>query len=171
MRAAQRTCFANYMDNANLARLMCDEELLACVQNTLLNIADVNKEYVSILKRYHVEVTDSANYKTNLKDLIKGRLPNVQFVKTTRKNEPEAIVLDNTVSKAVEERAYSIDAVDVQKLASLVRNEIMQYRDWSFSGCFENFGNPPLIPFLLFHILFGKKYALSVHPSKQKWIR
>ena len=37
----------------------------------------------------------------------------------------------------------------------MLRNELMNHRDWSFNGNFEDFQNPPLLQFFLTHLLFG----------------
>ena len=89
-------------------RSLCDEELLISVENSLadengqLSIADVNDAYLSIMRRYQIEINEGGNYKKYLKHLIIVRIPNAQFVKSLRKNEPEDIVLQSTLSKAVD---------------------------------------------------------------------
>ena len=65
-------------------------------------MGEVNDAYLLILKRYHVEVDETTNYRKHLKHLITEHLPNAQFVKSFRKNEPDNIVLPKTVSKAME---------------------------------------------------------------------
>ena len=82
---------------------VCDEHLLLSIQTTLidgvtLNMGEVNDAYLLILKRYHVEVDETTNYRKHLKQLITEYLPNAQFVKSFRKNEPDNIVLPKTVN-------------------------------------------------------------------------
>ena len=43
----------------------------------------------------------------------------------------------------------------LQSTANMLRNEIMEYRNWSFNGNFEDFKNPPLFQFFLTY-LFGR---------------
>ena len=62
----------------------------------------VNDAYLLILNRYHVEVDETTNYRKHLKHLITEHLPNAQFVKSFRKNEPDKIVLPKTVSKSMD---------------------------------------------------------------------
>ena len=145
---------------------LCDEELLISIQNTLtgddvtLSMAEVNEEYVSLLKWHQVCLTESANYKKHLKTLIAERLPNVQFVKSVRRNEPESIVLPTAVSKAMEIRSSMLDnegtISQLRSTSQMLRNELMNHRDWSFNGNFEDFQNPPLLQFFLTHLLFGR---------------
>ena len=106
LRSAQRTFTTVFHSNVLVIRTVCDEQLLLSIQNTLsdgvtLNMGEVNEAYLLILKRYHVEVDETTNYHTHLKQLITEHLPNAQFVKSFRKNEPDNIVLPKSVSKAM----------------------------------------------------------------------
>ena len=58
-----------------------------------LNMGELNDAYLLMLKRYHVEVDETTNYRKHLKQLIAEHLPNAQFVKLFCKNEPDNIVL------------------------------------------------------------------------------
>ena len=67
LRYAQRT-FSADCESASVKQVVrspCDEELVLAVQNTLeddsaiLNMAEVNDTYVTILKRYSMETTES----------------------------------------------------------------------------------------------------------------
>ena len=123
-------------------------------------MSEINEEYLSLLKWHQVCLTESENYKKHLKNLISERLPNVQFIKSVRKNEPESIVQPTAVSKAMEIRASLLDNEDkisqLQSTANMLRNEMMEYRNWSFNGNFEDFKNPPLLQFFLTYLLFGR---------------
>ena len=107
LRSAQRTFTPVFHSNVPVIRNVCDERLLLSIKNTLsdgvtLNIGEVNDAYLLILQRYHVEVDETTNYRKHLKQLNTEYLPNAQFVKSFRKNEPDNIVLPETVSKAIE---------------------------------------------------------------------
>ena len=110
-RSAQRTYTPVFHSNVLVIRTICDEQLLLSIQNTLsdgvtLNIGEVNDAYLLILKkRYHVEVDETTNYRKHLKQLNTEYLPNAQFVKSFRRNEPDNIVLPKTVSKAIKIRS------------------------------------------------------------------
>ena len=78
---------------------------LLLVIGVTLNMGELNDAYLLILKRYHVEVDETTNYRKHLKQLITEHLPNTQFLKSFRKNEPDNIVLPKTVSKAMESRS------------------------------------------------------------------
>ena len=68
-------------------------------------MGEVNDAYLLILKRYHVEVDETTNYRKHLKQLNTDYLQNAQFVKSFRKNDPDNIVLPKTVSKAMKIRS------------------------------------------------------------------
>ena len=94
----QRTFTPVFHSNVQVIRTVCDEQLLLSIQNTLsdvvtLNMGEVNDAYLLILKRYHVEVDETTNYRKHLKQLNTEYLSNDQFVKSFRKNEPDNIVL------------------------------------------------------------------------------
>lgn len=74
-------------------------------------MARINEEYMSTFKRYQIELTEPANYKKHLETLLKERLPNIQFVKSMRRNEPEKLVLTLAVTKPVEQKLWWIIAV------------------------------------------------------------
>lgn len=109
LRNAQRTFKPIEMCSVNqLIHSACEEQLLLSVQNSLtdddaiLSMAEVNSTYVSILNRYRVQISETANYRKHLKKLLSERLPSVQFVKSLRKNEPDRIVLPRAVSKGID---------------------------------------------------------------------
>ena len=60
----------------------------------------------------------------------------------------------------MEIRASLLDNEDkisqLQSTANMLRNEMMEYRNWSFNGNFEDFKNPPLLQFFLTYLLFGR---------------
>ena len=111
LRSAQRTFTPVFHSNVQMIRTVCDEQLLLSIQNnlsdgvTLMNMGEVNDAYLFILKRYHVEVDKTTNYRKHLKQLNTEYLPTAQFVKSFRKNQPDSIVLPKTVSKAMEIRS------------------------------------------------------------------
>ena len=179
MRYAQRTFSADceIASVKQVVRLACDEELVLAIQNTLtddstnLTVAEVNDTYVAILKRYSMVITESGNYRKYLKHLLSERLPNLQFVKSLLKNEPDKVVLPAAVSKAIDVLSSQMDSKDtiehLETMAQMLRREIIQHRKWSFTGNFEDFSNPPLLQFFLTHLLFGS-HALHVSGMRDK---
>lgn len=65
-------------------------------------MAEVNGTYVTILKKYSMEITSSGNYRKYLKQLLSERLPNLQFVKSLRKSEPDKVFLPAAVSRTID---------------------------------------------------------------------
>ena len=142
-------CWAN--SNVQVIRTVCDEQLLLSIQNTLsdgvtLHMGEVNDGYLLILKRYHLEVDETTNYRKHVKQLNTEYLPIAQFVKSFRKNEPDNIVLPKTVSKAMEIRSTLLNNGEIigqlKNMADILREEMMQHQNWSFNRSFEDFENP-----------------------------
>jgi len=161
LRYAQRT-FSDSVSKDKITREICDELLLLSVKASLsvggvvLSMNDINDEYVSILEEYHIEQLYCGNHKKYLKELIQEYLPNVEFVKSVRKNESEKVILSKSISQAVEHAAAQNTSVNaLVSLANGLRDEIMSHRHWKFSGDLSNFKNPPMLQFFLNQLLFG----------------
>ena len=106
LRSAQRTFTPVFHSNVQVIRTLCDEQLLLSIQTTLsdgvtLNMGELNDAYLLILETYHVEVDETTNYHKHMKQLITEHLPNAQFIKSFRKNEPDNIVLPTAVSNRI----------------------------------------------------------------------
>ena len=153
LRSTQRTFTPVFHSNVQEIRTVCDEQLLLSIQNTLsdgvtLNMGEVNDVYLLTLKRYHIQVDETTNYCKHLKQLNTEYLPNAaQFVKSFRKNEPDNIVLPKKpVSKAMEIRSTLLNNGEIigqlKNMADILREEMMQHRNWMFNGSFEDFDNP-----------------------------
>lgn len=166
LRTAQRTSSTKiHHDNELLIRSLCDEQLILAIQNTLkdkdvtLDMAQVNDAYLSILKRYHMDIDETTNYRKYLKKIISELLPDVQFVGSLRRNEPDKLVRSTVVSKAIDLRLSMMENDQeigkLKNVANLLRAEIMQKRSWSFTGTFDNFENPSKLQFFLSLLLFG----------------
>ena len=168
LRSAERTFTPVFHSNVQVIRTVCDEQLLLSSQNNLsdgvtLNMGEVNDAYLLILKIYHVEFDETTNYRKHLKQLNTEYLSNAQVVKSFRKNEPDNIILPKTVSKAMEIRSTLLNNGEIigqlKNMADILREEIMQHRNWSFNGSFEDFENPhyTVLQFFLSHLLFGRQ--------------
>ena len=93
--------------------------------------------------------------------MITNHLPIAQIIKPLRKNEPETVIIDSVLTKAMEFHSQFLDdgaTISVlKKAANILRQEILQdsHRGWSFSGNFDGFQNPPPLQFFLSRLLFG----------------
>ena len=164
LQTAQRTSTMKKDDDASIIRSLCDEELIGMVQNTLmndtaLNMIQVNDMYLSILQRYDADIIDSRNYRRHLKWIIQERLPNIQFTSSIRQYEPDVLTQSSVIKSAIDLKLSLMDnskqIESLKKSADLLREEITQKRDWSFTGTFDNFKNPSLLQFFITHLLFG----------------
>ena len=170
---AKRTCNQANIDDMTGIRSLCDEEFLLIVQNTLVSedvsvtMAELNDEYFSVLERYQVQVSSTENYRKHPKNLITERLPNVHVIKPVRKNEPEKVVFQATLSKAIEYQSSMLDSGELignlNNIADILREEMLQHRGWSFKDSFEDFENHPLLQFFIGRLLFSK-HVLEPQP-------
>lgn len=79
-----------------------------------------------------------------------------QFVKSLRKNEPDNLVLPKAFSKSMEALLDADDKIgQLKMMAIMLRQEITEFRKWSFDGNFDDFANPPMLQFFLTHLFFG----------------
>ena len=75
-----------------------------------------------------------------------------------RINEPESKVLPTAVSKAMEIRSSMLDnegtISQLKSTAQMLRNELMNHRDWSFNGNFKDLKNLAVLQFFLTFLSF-----------------
>ncbi|KAG0727305.1 hypothetical protein GWK47_034937 [Chionoecetes opilio] len=112
------------------------------------------------LKRYRVDVNESENYRKYLKRLISERLPEVKFVTSLRRNEPDRLVLSTAVTMAMDYRSSMMTDDEIvghlKNVANLLREEMLQQRSWScLQAASVIFENPSLLQFFMSHLLFG----------------
>ncbi|KAG0730221.1 hypothetical protein GWK47_028686 [Chionoecetes opilio] len=144
LRSAQRISTRTDHSNVPLIRSVCDAQLVLAIQNTLsdedvtLSMAEVNDAYLSILKRYRVDVNESENYRKYLKRLISERLPEVKFVTSLRRNEPDRLVFSTAVTMAMDYRSSMMNDDEIvghlKNVANLLREEMLQQRSWSLQA-------------------------------------
>lgn len=141
------------------------EFTLSCPSGAVLNMNMINKRYKQLLQENGMCENDmKENYKPYLKELITNNIPNAKFIKSLRVNEPENILTDDTetgvVDAAVKRSNY--DEMNlVYEVASLVRKELLQEKQWKFTGSFTNFTVPKLLSTLLKWILIGPSVDLN----------
>ena len=140
-------------------RALCDHLLLNCVMNTLtdkisVNMAHINSEYISILKKNSVAIRENQDYKQYLKELIMNKLENVEIVNSFEKNKSAHVMLKSGISKAVHKAEKNeLDIMtQFENVGKYVRKELSAYRNWSFTGSFTDFPNPPYTCFLIIYL-------------------
>ena len=163
LRNAQRSCDDKVEGSReNLSTNICDELLVLsvksslCFENEILNMKDINEEYSHLLKSYGVKHL-SFDQKKYLKDLLKSRIPGIQFLDSKRKNESQTVSLTSHVSEAMDfALSYSTPVESMITLANMMREEALQYRDWKFEKDLNDFECPPMLQFFLNQFLFGR---------------
>ena len=151
LRSAQRTFTPVFYSNVQVIRTVGDEQLLLSIQNTLsdgvtLNMGKVNDVYLLILKRDHVEVDETTNYRKHLNSSILNIFQMPSSSNRFAKTNQTTLSSQKTVSKAMEIRSTLLNNGEIigqlRNMADILREEMMQHRNWSFNGSFEDFDNP-----------------------------
>ena len=163
LRNAQRSCeIKDEMSNNERTRNICDELLVLSVKSSLyidksvLNMRDINDEYLLLLENYGLDHT-YCDRKKYLKDLLMEKIPEIQFVNSIRKNESQKVSLATHVSEAMEmSSSYSTPVDAVSTVANILRQEALQYNVWKFETELDNFKCPPMLLFFLNQLLFGR---------------
>ena len=99
------------------------------------SMSGLNEKYINLLIEHGIDET-SDNYKKYIKDLQKS-VDNINFVRPSRKSESENVVLNETVSNAVDSflDEYSNLDSDLIRLTKMMRKELLESRgDWKFVG-------------------------------------
>ena len=82
-----------------------------------------------LLENYGVHHTYS-DRKKYLKDLLRNRIPEIQFVDSIRKNESQIVSLSSHVSEAMEfSSSYSTPVDAMATVANILREEVLQYNE------------------------------------------
>ena len=104
---AERTCRIDDVNNKrySIHRKLVDLEFVASVKLSLadgevLNMSDLNKKYICMLIEHGIPKT-SDNNKKYIKDLTKC-IENINFILPPRRNEKENLLLNETVSGAID---------------------------------------------------------------------
>ena len=134
--------FDNDTDNRySVKRKLVDLEFVAIDKYALgdgetFNMSGLNEKYISLLIEHGIDET-SDNYKKYIEDFLQKSVDNINFVRPSRKNESENVVLNETVSNAVDSflDEYSNWDSDLIRLTKMMRKELLESRgDWKFVG-------------------------------------
>ena len=126
----------------------------------VLNMAEINTMYMSILKENNIENSGN-NQRKYLKKLLCDKIPNITFVQPPQQNESERVLLSKSLGEAVDYATMKTPNAILESLlevASAMRSEIQQYRyGWKFSGndSMSSWKNPPLTQLFLTHLWYG----------------
>ena len=121
---------------------------------------DINKSYEGILTKYGIETRYNSTYKQELKSLLMERLTNIKFVKKLKRNSPEMIEVENTVSEAVAlyKTMNTGDKVinEVKSAAASLRKAMIEEENWSILQSSGTYKTPQLLTYFVTELLFGK---------------
>ena len=109
---------------------------LSLTDGDVLNMSDLNKKYICMLIEHGIPET-SDNNKKYIKDLLSKCIENINFIRPPRRNESENLLLNETVSAAIDSFVdqYSNRDYDLIRITKTMRKELLDTRKkWKFSG-------------------------------------
>ena len=123
---------------------------------TVLNVNNVNTTYVNILQDNN-QGNIQLNYKRHLKELLLENIPNIEFIKPVKKNEPEKICSTKQKDEIVGSTFENINSNyhDVFQAARLIRDGILKTENWKFTCSFDNYQLPLFLKTFIRWIIAG----------------
>jgi hypothetical protein len=143
----RRSQFQSSEDNAETAGRI---EFLHITEKALregkpLNMADLETLYINVLLENDV-LNPSCSRKT-LKQLISSHVPDVEFHRPKRLNEPERLTVKETRDKSISNNKDCSTDTEMKAIydaAALLRKRINRSKSWTFTGRFDELGNEHL---------------------------
>ena len=154
----------------NLDHVIADIEIIDLVKNNssgddgdMMNINNINKTYNNLLGN-----EQGFNCKRYLKTFLKDNIPGLVFSRPPCRRSSEIPCCSSLQGKAVDALNNSPDDYKfIFQAASLVRKDVLQRRDWSFSGDYSGFDIPNSLQTLLRWIIVGPKTSIDTKLKKQ----
>ena len=166
---AERTRKSYVIDDTDmLSRHLCDCEIVVYVSESLCNhevltLNHIHDMYLAALVErgieYDIDEGSSNKYKKHLRSLLSRDIPDIEFRQPPARNKSAFVALKSIVSKMVDTTAKSkIDSPAMYDLCKTLRYEVMQFRDWNFTGDFSSWENPPVLEYVIKQIMLGPNY-------------
>ena len=154
----------------NLDRVIADIEIINLIKNNssgndgdIMNMNNINKTYNNLLGNQQ-----RFNYKRYLKALLKDNIPGLVFSRPPCRRSSEIPCCSSLQGKVVDALNNSPDDYKfIFQAASLVRKDVLQLRDWRFSGDYSGFDIPNSLQTLLRWIIVGPKTSIDTNLKKQ----
>ena len=177
LRNAERLCeIKEESDFSKCVRKVCDAEIVVFVRENLSNTGvvltmnEINDVYVKLLNEKGIITKSDANFKKHLKPVIRENVPGVDFVVPRNPSHSHKVTLKQSVSDAFEyaEDTSLSSLLDVTKS---LRNEVLKFREWKFTGDFESWTNPPMLEFVLHQILCSSSGGETLADARQAEVK
>ena len=105
-----------------------------------LNMAELEAMYISVLREN--DVADPSCSRKVLKQLISSEIPEVEFHRPKRMNQPERVtskeIRDESIALLEEAVSKEIGMKTIYNAAALLRKCINKCKKWVFKGCFDD---------------------------------
>ena len=107
-----------------------------------------------------VEINKPKNYKKHLKSLLSKNIPGIEFRQPLCRNQSATVFLKSSVTQMVDSLVKSnVESPAMFSLCKILRYEVLQFRDWQFTGDFSSWKNPPVLEYVLRQIMFGPNHV------------
>ena len=94
--------------------------LSKCDVGLVLNMADINNKYVSILKENNI-CTFKENQRKHLKNLLSDQIPNIKFVQPPQQTESEKVLLSKALCEEVDYATMKAPYAILESLLEVAR--------------------------------------------------
>lgn len=167
-----RTYLLHARCNKKNSQLSADIELYSLLKDlmsagSVVTIDNVEKTYQAILTMHGIQ--QSTVSRKQLKMMISSHLPEVEFCRSARPNEPERLCLKHTknyaIDSIVEHQDLTKEMHAIFDGARVIRQEILKAHKeepWSFDGSLDNqYEIPQLLKTMLRWIIAGPIQSLA----------
>ena len=161
----------------NYIKTLSNVEILNHIENSLadnsiefLDMNKLNEVYQKMLAENGQNPDKiSSNYKKQLKELVEENLPEICFVLSSQKNEPEKLTTQLTQAQVVklyeEELSDVLDGRLLSKLAKKIRNEVLN-QTWQFEGDFSTYRMSSLLLTFMNWILLSPTTDSNINANR-----
>ena len=168
----------NKQSTSEFDQIVCDIEIINLIRKSIANesgrVIDmnaINKKYIELLQECETNHDNvRTNYKKYLKQLIIDNIPEVDIIKSVRKNEPERIYANETTQSALEQAINCNQTEELNNIfnvSQIIRKNLLTLDKWQFKGSFDNFDEPQYLNLMLKWILVGPKRHLTTEVRDQ----
>lgn len=133
----------DYNEEDALTNIIADIEIVHLVDakirsSEVLNMNEINQAYNELLDNMDNPVQDRKKY---LKKLLQETIVDVEFTKSSNKNQPEKVSSSSTKEVAADQTfcATEDDMNLLFKAAKIIRVELLKHTKWKFTGNLSDF--------------------------------
>ena len=137
-------------------RVIADIKIVEMVGESVNNNNVTDMNTVNLTYKALLDDEEEINYKEYIKSLLQSNVTNVLFSRPPCRRKPENIHSDQLNKKLVDDHSNKADDfAAIFEVAKILRRDIINLRQWKFSGSFDDFKIPKSLATLLEWVLVG----------------